>query len=272
MIRAMFFDLDGTLLTSQKTISPKTRLALEKCGENGVKLFLATARPPRLKRMLSWDEDTLALFDGGLYYNGACVELGARKEYITFPDNIVKKIIECVCYYDKLNICLQLENEGHAFRFPLEDRYLETWGITPLDVFSLTRAQSRRTVKILIFHANLIDSTVALDEKLVASVEGICKNAAQMYLTNKNRSFQLTAQSVNKLNGVEKIRRALGYDKREIAVFGDDINDVEMIAEYEYGVAMGNADETVKSAAKYVTLDNDSNGVEYAIREILRMA
>jgi len=46
----MFFDLDGTLLNHQKTVSPLTGKALKTCKERGVKLFVATARPPLLGR------------------------------------------------------------------------------------------------------------------------------------------------------------------------------------------------------------------------------
>lgn len=51
MIKAIFFDLDGTLLNSKKKISDKTKSALKKCRENGISLFIATARPPILNKM-----------------------------------------------------------------------------------------------------------------------------------------------------------------------------------------------------------------------------
>lgn len=81
MIKALFLDLDGTLLNSERIISRQTRLTLEKCKESGIKLFIATARPPLLDRMLLWDENTLSLFDGGAYYNGGCIEIEEQKDY-----------------------------------------------------------------------------------------------------------------------------------------------------------------------------------------------
>jgi len=47
MIKALFFDLDGTLLNDQKLISQNTKTTLVRCKESGVKLFVTTARPLR---------------------------------------------------------------------------------------------------------------------------------------------------------------------------------------------------------------------------------
>ncbi len=115
MVKALFFDLDGTLLNSKRTISQQTRLTLEKCKERGIRLFIATARPPLLDRMLSWDENTLSLFDGDAYYNGGCIKIGEQKDYQIVSDEIVQKTINCVCEYDNLNVALQLDGEKHAF-------------------------------------------------------------------------------------------------------------------------------------------------------------
>lgn len=56
MIRALFFDLDGTLLTSRKTLADSTRAALRQCQKQGIRIFLVTARAPLLDKMLGWTE------------------------------------------------------------------------------------------------------------------------------------------------------------------------------------------------------------------------
>ena len=66
MIKALFFDLDGTLLTSEKTLARSTREALRACRKKGISLFIATARAPLLETMLGWTEIELNLFDGGI--------------------------------------------------------------------------------------------------------------------------------------------------------------------------------------------------------------
>jgi Cof subfamily protein (haloacid dehalogenase superfamily) len=273
MIRALFFDLDGTLLNSKKVISPKTVQTLEKCRENNIKLFVATARPPLLDRMLEWDKNILSLFDGGLYYNGGCVQAGGEKEYNAIACEVVKKTIEYVCEYASLNIALQCENEIHAFRFPLSEAAYKRWGVTAKESLTLCQAQKLKlkTVKILVFYLSRVEPETQIDNTLVDSVKTLCADTAQFYLTDKSTLIQITAHSANKLNGVEKILKMLGYGKSEIAVFGDDANDIEMLSECKYSVAMGNAEQYVKQAGKYVAPDNDSDGVHHAICDILRL-
>ena len=64
MIRAIFFDLDGTLLDNDKRIPASAYEALEKCRERGIALFVATARPPILEKMLGWGASEEQLFSG----------------------------------------------------------------------------------------------------------------------------------------------------------------------------------------------------------------
>lgn len=271
MIKALFFDLDGTLLTAGKIISQKTRAALESCRKSGLKLFVATARPPLLSRMLSWDEDTLSLFDGGSYYNGGCIEIREQKQYISISDKIIKQTISHVFDYDNINIALQLEGEIHAFRFPLKYKSYRSWGIAAQNALVLDQTQNLNTVKILIFYSDLIDSVTPIDDKLVTSLKALCLDTAQFYLTDKGKCIQIMARAVNKLSSIEKIRKVLGYQKDEIAVFGDDVNDIEMLSEYQYSVAMGNSEKHVKDAATYITLDNDSDGIYHALHNILQL-
>lgn len=268
MIKAIFFDLDGTLLNSEKEISKHTRFALEECKESGIKLFVATARPPLLDRMLSWDKDTLSLFDGGSYYNGGCIIADKQKDYQFVDDEIVQRTKDYVCEYDNLNVALQLEGEKHAFRFELEDKGYKSWGVKAEEALTLRQAGTYKAVKLLIFYANLIDSKTVLDDDLVTALNALCLDDAQFYLTDSGKCIQITGRLVNKMRSIEKIRDILGFDKNEVAVFGDDVNDMEMLAEYEYSVAMGNANKCVKDIAKYVTLDNDSDGIYHAIHNI----
>ena len=279
MIKALFFDLDGTLLNSKTEISDKTRITLKKCVEKGYKLFIATARPPLLNRMLpnqaKWDEHilaaTLSLFTGGVYYNGGCVKIGEIKDYISIPDEIIPKIINSVQNYNKINIALQFEGEKHAFRFPLEDKEYKRWGVAANEVLTLNQANNMKAIKILVFNSSLIESVLSVDEKLISELKLICTNNAQLCLTDKSTCVQVMGKDVSKFSGIEKIRERYGFAKDEIAVFGDDTNDMEMLMEYPFSIAVGNAEPQVKAVAKYVTSDNDNDGIHEAICNILNL-
>lgn len=61
MIKSIFFDLDRTLLNSDKKIPNSSATALRRCRENGIKLFVATVRPPILDKMLNGYENSVAM-------------------------------------------------------------------------------------------------------------------------------------------------------------------------------------------------------------------
>ena len=271
LIKALFFDLDGTLLNSEKKVSPKTRQTLEKCVENGYKLFIATARPPLLKRMLGWDDGFMSLFTGGSYYNGGCVEINGYKEYIFIDDRVVKEILDCIANYKNLNISLQLEQEKHAFKIPIDEKYYKSWGIYIDETLNLNQIDNLKCVKILLFYSNLIDSTTFIDDELIFTINKICADRVPFYFTDKRKCIQVMGKSVNKLNSIEKIREKFNFTKDEIAVFGDDVNDMEMLSEYPFSFAMGNGSDKVKKAARFVTLDNDNDGIHEAICNLLKL-
>lgn len=268
MIRALFFDLDGTLLTSEKTIAPSSRTALLACRERGLRVYVATGRSPRLDMTLGWTKEELALFDGGVYSNGACVVMDgtARWAHIA-PDAVA----ECVRLAGKhgVRISLHMDDGSHAFNFELPRSVWGPWGVDEGNVLPLDSAAIRRTVKMLFFHENLVDSVTLLPPALLSDLQSAVGSHVSLYLTDQGRTIQAAAKTVSKLTGVESIRTALSLAEDEIAVFGDDLNDLPMLTRYPHSVAMGNAVPEVRQAAAHMTASNDEDGIAQAIRALL---
>lgn len=271
MIKAVFFDLDGTLLNSKKEMDDSTKTALKECKKHGIKLFVATARPPILDKMLGWDEKEFGLFDGGLYFNGGCRKIGSKAFYTYIPQNVVSVCINEVSKYNSLNIALQMENEIHAFNNPLADFAYQAWGIDKKAAVEITEECKSKAIKLLIYYENIVDTVTPLPKDLVNNLKQQCNAGAKLYLTDNGRVIQITSKKASKYNGIENIRKQLDLDKSEVAVFGDDTNDLEMLDGYEVSVAMGNADEAVKRTAKFITKSNDDNGIAFALKEILQI-
>lgn len=268
MIQAIFFDLDGTLLDSEKRVPASALRALRRCRERGVRLFVATARPPILEKMLDWSEAG-PLFDGGVYCNGACTVLDGRKEYQRIPPDVVRDVLARTRESDGLNVSLQMTEELQAFRLPLADAAWALWGLRPEEASPIDAQALERTVKMLIFYENLVDSVTELPPELVEALRQSCDGRARMYVTDNGRAIQLNSLAAGKYAGVERIRRALGLSREEVAVFGDDVNDLEMLRGYPHAVAMGNAATEIRAQAPLVTRSNDNGGIDWGIREVL---
>lgn len=271
MIKAIFFDLDGTLLDSQKRISENSRAALRACKDKGIRLFVATARPPILDRMLNWTKEEFGLFDGGIYCNGGCQKMGKVTEYTYIPENIVSYCVSQVEEYERLNIALQMENEVHAFNHPLADFAYDLWGIDKEDARNISSECKKRTVKILIYFENIVDTVTELPKDLVDRLQKYCGLDAKFYLTDQGKVIQITNKMTSKYNSIENIRKILKIKKSEVAVFGDDMNDIEMLSGYENGVAMENSGAEVKSSVRFITKSNDEDGIVYALENLLHV-
>ena len=269
-MKALFFDLDGTLLDNTKKIPPSAVAAIQAARAKGVKVFVCTGRSFRVDRMLGWTEE-ITLFDGGVYSNGACICLEGKTEYVTIDPAVVRTVIGEVSRYPEVHLSLNGEAARHAFNFTPPASILGPWGITPEDIVPLDESAVNAATKLLIFYRELVNSTRPLPEELFPRLQALCGDRATMYLTDLGATIQIVPRESSKRAGIEKVRKALGLAVDEIAVFGDDLNDLEMIRAYPVSVAMGNAVEAVKAAAKYVTLQNDEGGIAHALKNVLHI-
>ena len=105
----------------------------------------------------------------------------------------------------------------------------------------------------------------------VPATAGALRRQGHHVPDDQGATIQIVSRESSKRVGIEKVRKALGLCPEEIAVFGDDLNDLEMISAYPVSIAMGNAVEEVKAAAKYVTLENDAGGIAHALKNILHV-
>ena len=87
--------------------------------------------------------------------------------------------------------------------------------------------------------------------------------------TSKPFFLEFMAKNVSKGNAIKALCKRLQISLEEVIVFGDSLNDKSMFEVAGYSVAMGNASDELKKIADEVTLDNNSNGIPYALKEIL---
>lgn len=268
--KALFFDLDGTLLDSGKRIPPSAVEALRAARQKGVKVFVSTGRSLRVDKMLGWTTEE-TLFDGGVYSNGACIQSGDEIRYVCIAPEAVRAVIDEVSRYPEVHLSLNGEGARHAFNFTPPEDIWGPWGITPADVVPLDDAAVTHCTKMLVFYKELVNSTRPLPEALFPALQARCGHLATLYLTDRGATIQVVPRESSKRAGIDHICRALGLEPEEIAVFGDDLNDLDMIRAYPVSIAMGNAVDEVKAAAAHLTRTNDEGGVAHALREILHI-
>ncbi len=269
MIRALFFDLDGTLLNSNKRIDDSSVQAIRLAREKGAKAYFASARSPRLDQTLLWMEREFSLFDGGVYCNGACAFIDGEMTYSFMDAEVVKEIIGIVSGFQNVHLSLHMPDEGYAFNFMPDPSMDQTWGLKNARIVPISDEVMKATTKILVFYDRLVDAKDVLPEALINAFHEKIGDRARFYVTDQGKTVQFSQKGVSKLSSIMRIQEMLNLKDDEIAVFGDDVNDLEMISHYKNSVCMGNGAQAVKDKAGFVTLGNDENGIAHAIEKYL---
>lgn len=271
MIKSMFFDLDGTLLNSKKEISTSTLSALERCKNLDIKLFLSTARPPSLTKALGWSNDVKNLFEGGVFCNGALTVVENTESYLFIPSDVIHQTVLAMKSFPNINLTLQMKGNIHAFNNELPKNEYILWGIENESILSTDNCSYCEVIKILIFDGSFAGTLKPLPSELFNILSKICGKRAKLYLTDGGRIIQIGNVNVSKYKGVKSICTSLGLCDNQIAVFGDDLNDIEVIKGCKHSVAMGNAVDEIKQAAEFITHNNDDDGIAFAVDYLLEL-
>lgn len=254
-MRICFFDLDGTLLTSNKTISVKTAAILEKLHQNHILVGYITARTKRKIGELLGDIpcDFIASYDGAVIdvfkdgrestiYNGCIADKNAYEiiEYLSTLQGI-----DVFSYFEPYYI---LNNKVSSD----SDCDIQEYNSSTKDQFSgCQRIRGRAKENISVF-----DHLPQYDD-------------VHVYFENSDVVFR--SKKVTKGAAVKHLLDYYGIPKRDAVCFGDSSPDIDMFKECMFSVAMGNSSEEVKQASTFITLSNDDDGVVVAFNDFLDM-
>lgn len=258
MIKAIFFDIDGTLVSFDTHKIPQSTIdTLDKLRENGIKIFIATGRSWRQLK----EVEGLPQFDAYITLTGSCC--------LTGDGEVIYK--NCIPQEDMERLA-----EFHKQRpFPVEFVYLdrETMSETSADVERIWAHVNMAVPPVVSMEDSDKSEVYQLglflsreEEAELQIVERIMPGCVSLRWSPD--FFDAVPKGSSKSIGIDKILAHYGIGLDETMAFGDGGNDIDMLRHVGLGVAMGNAGEEVKAAAKYVTTSVDDDGIMNAIYKL----
>ena len=250
-IKAIFFDVDGTLLSHKSNEVPaSTRRALARLRAEGVKTVVATGR--HMIELEKLPVNDLS-FDGYLTLNGDLMLDENKKVYAGTPiDKGEMEVLAAMFSARKIPFVLIGEN----------DRYINFVNETVIR----TQEETKGTVPEIGCYSgeNVYQILAFVPEKEKNILDGLLDECA---ITSWNDTgIDIIPRGGGKSAGINQFMEQYGIERSEIMAFGDGENDIEMLKFASIGVAMGNASDEVKAAADYVTDSVDENGIENALK------
>ncbi len=272
MIKAVFFDIDGTLLTDNRMVSSSTILAINALKEKGILVGLATGRDPRfvLQYMASLGLDLAIAYNGQYIFS---------REEVIYSQSLEPKQIEQIMEYAQTHhkdlsfgtakgiFGSKIMSAGTGnFAYRVTRMIPESWaGIINFIFNRLVRwisPQQETNLKGFLFQP-IYQLMLLTTERETQSLEELFPNLS--FTRSSPYATDIISKGNSKLSGIVKVADRYGFELDEVMVFGDSNNDFEMLNEIQYSVAMGNGTKKVKQAASFVTDTNNRDGIYKAL-------
>lgn len=273
-VRCIALDLDGTTLNDDKSITDRTKRAIESAISAGIHVVVASGR------CLDSLPESITGIDGvefAITSNGAAVyDLRNRKclRRVTLSLEAVDKLLS-VTEGRKVTYEVFYEGVPYANRAYVEDPLGH--GATPYAVNYIrsTRQPVEDIRDFIQAHKNQIDGIdlITRDQKLREELwESLQSGIPDIYITSSvpNR-IETASIHAGKHQGLAHILHMLHLSPQEAAAFGDADNDVEMLSYVKYGMAVANATERCKAAAREIVPNNREDGVAVGIEKLISM-
>ncbi|WP_010134825.1 Cof-type HAD-IIB family hydrolase [Ochrovirga pacifica] len=259
-VKLVVSDMDGTLLNSNHEVSELFFKQFHQLKEKNIQFVAASGRQYHsiVQKLAPVKKDLIVVAE-----NGAFVVAHEQLMYVNAFDskdiryflNIVADIPSTYAvlagkdraYFLKGNKELETIVSEYYSEYQLLDSFDELPKDELLKIALYNQENSEKNIYPYLKH---------LSKDWQIKVSGVCW-------------LDIALPSNHKGNAIEKIQEQLGIGSEETLVFGDYMNDVEMLKKAKFSVAMQNAHPEVKKIARYETTSNDENGVEKIIEKLI---
>lgn len=268
MGKALFFDIDGTLVNFQGKMPDSTGNALREVQKKGHRIVICSGRS--LCQIYPWLLDMK--FDGIIAASGAYVEHEAQ---VVYEHNMESKALlaaralleaadACYSAQTKDGIVVTEKNRGR-----LKERFLsmgfkadmvdQVWNNIQVD----ENVEQRCDIEKLNFFGAQMSVTEIREQ-----LSEYCDVTAMSFEIPTDDSGEISSKGINKALGIQKYIEHAGIARKDTIAFGDGPNDFDMLEYAGIGVAMGNAIDDLKKQADYTTTGIDEDGIEHALKEL----
>ena len=262
-ISLVLADVDGTLVTPEKSLTPQAQAAVEELQAAGIAFAITSGRPPRGMEMLIKPlalRTPIAGFNGGVFVNPDLTVIESH----TLEPAVARKTLTLILDQG-LDAWIYTEKEWLVRDGQAPHVARETWTVKfdARVVPSFTEADLADAVKIVGISDDL--ARVAACEQAAQTALGESASAAR----SQPYYLDVTHPQANKGTVVTTLSKRLGIPPEQIATIGDMPNDVLMFQKSGLSIAMGNASDDVKAQASAVTESNEDDGFAKAMRKFV---
>jgi Cof subfamily protein (haloacid dehalogenase superfamily) len=261
-IRLVLADVDGTLVTEEKVLTPKARQAVAQLSDAGILFAITSGRPPRGMQTLIKDlklATVVAGFNGGVYTTPRLDPIVMRD----LPKDATARAIELIREHG-LVAWLYTDTVWYVQdpKGPHVDRESKTVGFGPeiASDYSVYLAQAAKIVGV----SDDLQAVAKCEKKVREELsDHVSAARSQPYY------LDVTHPAANKGSVVDFLAAVYLIPKSSIATLGDMPNDVLMFKNSGMSIAMGNASKEVQGEANFVTDSNKEEGFAHAIEQFV---
>ena len=250
-IKAVFFDIDGTLVSFKShTVPESARRAIARLREQGVKVFIATGRLMKHVGIVNDIE-----VDGYITVNGGyCITSAGEVIFESaFPRATVERVIDLSEQYGfDLNVMTH------------QDMYVSSMGERVQKIASMINIMPTvADVRAIAATQPVVQMCPYISRELEQEIMPLLPDCVGSRWIET--FMDLNVRGVDKSLGIQQVMNYYGLTMAEAMAFGDGGNDLPMVRDAAVGVAMGNACDELKSVADYITSSVDEDGVSRAL-------
>lgn len=251
MIKAAFFDVDGTLLSYEtKKVCDSARAAIAKLQAQGILCIVATGR--HMIQMSKLPVGDIP-FDAFVMLNGQLVLDKQQNVLFGVPIEGRAKDFLIEKFNDHTYPAIIVEEKDMYLNY-VTDHVEKVHEIISVSKPDLSAYRGGEIYQVCAYLR-------PEEEYLVDPIRGDCVMTGWHY-----GGVDIIAGGGGKMAGIKRYLEITGIRREEIIAFGDAENDLDMIRYAGIGVAMGNGSEEVKAVADFVTADIDDDGIEKALK------